>query len=318
MNDSDIFAGEKIRNISIDCISTDSDQMRKQFDDIDSLALSIKRYGLISPIVVKPTGSDQDKIYYKIVAGERRFRAMQMLDYNEIPCFVLHSVDYPSEAITVIENFQRKDISYIELSRYITRLWVSGALGDKQTIADMLSMSKSKLSKIFSLVHLCDTTLSDIEEKKLDLSLDVLYEISKFPNCHDQFTLLNNLESRETFRKTIKRLKDEYAAMRRGCSISELHEESEPVEDPSSVDESESLSDTVIVESDSKSDDSNSQSKMVVPSKKNIHTWIAVPVQGNDTWSFYQDTNAKTHLRVTASINIFKPGKKYRITIQEL
>ena len=95
-------------------IIQDSSQPRKYFDDkaIEELTLSIKRYGLLQPIIVKKTTDNK----YLIIAGERRWRAANLAGLEEIPVIIRESDDAESFTIALIENLQRENLNPLEES----------------------------------------------------------------------------------------------------------------------------------------------------------------------------------------------------------
>jgi len=94
-------------------------QPRKIFDEreTETLALSIRENGILQPINVRKYG-----INYEIVSGERRFRAAKLCGMQEIPCIVIEADDERSAVLALIENIQRKDLSYFEEAAAIERL----------------------------------------------------------------------------------------------------------------------------------------------------------------------------------------------------
>lgn len=138
-----------ITNIKMEKILPNRLQPRIVFQDeqIDELAESIKKYGVINPITVRKLG---DK--YEIIAGERRFKASKSIGLEEIPAFVIEADDKASAELALIENIQRKDLSPIEegLSydkilkiSEITQEELSKRLGKKQsTIANKIRLLK--------------------------------------------------------------------------------------------------------------------------------------------------------------------------------
>lgn len=101
----------KITEIPIQQISTKKNQPRKRMDKISELAVNIKKNGLINPISVEKTEENK----YKIISGERRYRAMTFLKWKTIPCIVRNRTKYDSLA----ENFCREDLNIIEKARAI-------------------------------------------------------------------------------------------------------------------------------------------------------------------------------------------------------
>ena len=78
-------------------------------NNIGELALSIKKHGLIQPIIIRKHGADE----YKIVAGERRWRASQIAKLNIMPSIILPS-DLDKDEVSLIENIQREDLKITE------------------------------------------------------------------------------------------------------------------------------------------------------------------------------------------------------------
>ena len=101
-----------IQNIKTSLIEPNKNQPRSVFDDekIESLASSIKEHGVISPIIVTPI----DNGMYRIVAGERRWRAAKKAKIKEIPAIVKKYSDEQVAEIALIENLQRENLNPIE------------------------------------------------------------------------------------------------------------------------------------------------------------------------------------------------------------
>ncbi len=100
-----------VKIIDINNIEANKDQPRKHFDDekLAELAISIAQYGVLQPIIVS-----DDNGKYKIIAGERRFRASVMAGLKEVPVVVSKVNRYTADKISIIENVQRDDLSAIE------------------------------------------------------------------------------------------------------------------------------------------------------------------------------------------------------------
>ena len=101
----------RIIEIPLTQISMGSCQSRSSFDEdgLRELAMSIRAYGVIQPVLVRST-----KEGYQLVAGRRRYRACQMIGMKTIPCMVKKLDDAQMIAISLIENLQRKELSYFE------------------------------------------------------------------------------------------------------------------------------------------------------------------------------------------------------------
>ena len=101
-----------IQNIKISLIEPNKKQPRSKFDDekIEALASSIKEHGVISPIIVTPIENGM----YRIVAGERRWRAAKKAKIKELPAIVRSYSDEQVAEIALIENLQRENLNPIE------------------------------------------------------------------------------------------------------------------------------------------------------------------------------------------------------------
>lgn len=101
-------------NIHISSIEANPYQPRTQFDEesLNELAQSIKTYGLIQPVTVRPVGNGK----YQLISGERRFRAAQIAGLTEIPAFVRTVDDAQSIQMALVENIQRADLNAIEIA----------------------------------------------------------------------------------------------------------------------------------------------------------------------------------------------------------
>ena len=103
----EIKEGEIVKNLKIIDIEPNKSQARKKFDteSLEELSESIKRYGVIQPIVV----TKKDK-YYEIIAGERRWRASKLAGLTEIPAIIKDNDERKNQEISLIENIQREDL----------------------------------------------------------------------------------------------------------------------------------------------------------------------------------------------------------------
>jgi len=109
----------ELRNIKIDEISADPAQPRHVFDEdaLDELAASVKEHGILQPIVVTPMGNG-----YKIVAGERRYRAALKAGLDRVPALVRTLSDQHRLEISLIENLQRRDLNVLETATAYLKL----------------------------------------------------------------------------------------------------------------------------------------------------------------------------------------------------
>jgi len=135
--------------IPIEKIIRDSEQPRKVFNDenIKELARSIKKHGLIQPIIVRKHNDE-----YKIVAGERRWRASQIAELNIMPSIILPS-DLDKNEIALIENIQREDLKITEEAIAYNNLIEKNKYSHEQ-LAEIVGKSRSNVTNILRILNL--------------------------------------------------------------------------------------------------------------------------------------------------------------------
>ena len=151
---------EKIHKIKITEIEPNKDQPRRIFnsESIDELAESIKKYGVIQPIIVS-----KKENYYEIIAGERRWRASKKAGLEEIPCIIRESEEKEKKEIALIENIQREDINPIEKARSFRAVLDEYGMTQAQ-LAETLGISRSALTNTVRLLNL--------DPRVIELALD--------------------------------------------------------------------------------------------------------------------------------------------------
>ena len=137
-------------------IEPDKNQPRKTFEKgaLEDLAASIKEHGLIQPIIVTPCGEDR----YRIIAGERRWRACRLAELEEVPVLVREYTPQEISEISLIENLQREDLNPIEEAmgyRYLSEVY---GLTQEQ-IAQKISKSRSAIANAMRLLALPEQIL---------------------------------------------------------------------------------------------------------------------------------------------------------------
>ena len=163
-NKVEIKEGEEIiHKIKVIEIEPNKNQPRRTFDSesIDELAESIKRYGIIQPIIV--TKKDD---YYEIVAGERRWRAAKKAGLEEMPCIVREDTERKNKEIALIENIQREDLNPIEKARSFRELLDEYGM-TQQELAETIGMSRSALTNTVRLLNLDPRVIELVIQRKL-------------------------------------------------------------------------------------------------------------------------------------------------------
>jgi ParB family chromosome partitioning protein len=158
--------GDDLREIAVDRIQPGKFQPRKHFDDdlLDELAASIKAQGLIQPIVVRAIGANR----YEIIAGERRWRAVQRAGLSEIPALVREVADQAVVAMALIENIQREELTPLEEAHAFQRL-IAEFSHTHQQVADAVGRSRASISNLLRLLDLPDEIKRLLDERKLDM-----------------------------------------------------------------------------------------------------------------------------------------------------
>lgn len=148
------FWARRVVKIPISMIDSNPAAARRHFDEVAILALahSIKKHGLLQPILVKKNGKGvYEKGRYTCIAGERRLRAHKMLGREEIFCFVL-SANLPSaDELTMVENLAREDLNMFEYAATFASVMQQHALSENQ-LAQELSTSEINVKNKLSLL----------------------------------------------------------------------------------------------------------------------------------------------------------------------
>lgn len=139
-----------VRDINIDEIDPNTDQPRKEFDKdaLEQLAQSIQEAGVLSPILVVENNGR-----YRIVAGERRYRASRLAGMSTIPCIVRNLTNVQQMEAALIENLQREDLNPIEEAMAIRSL-MSECDYTQEQAAKRLGKSRPAIANALRLLNL--------------------------------------------------------------------------------------------------------------------------------------------------------------------
>lgn len=139
-------------------------QPRKIFDEeaLQELADSIAKHGLIQPIVVRPEANGT----YRIIAGERRWRACRMAGLSEVPVAIKEIDDKALMEMALIENLQREDLNAVEEAKGYKALMETYGLTQEQ-VAESVGKSRSAVANTLRLLNLNDNELDALENNKI-------------------------------------------------------------------------------------------------------------------------------------------------------
>ena len=208
--------------IPIEKIFRDETQPRKEFnkEKINELAQSIKKNGLIQPLIVTKRITDT----FLLVAGERRWRAAQNTDLKVLPALLLPD-DLDKDEISLIENIQREDLKVTEEAKAYQQLIKKNDY-THESLSKIVGKSRSHITNLLRLLDLDDFFFDLLNKGKISMG-HARALIGKIPNDFDEYTL-NKIVSGKTSVRDLERNKRKIN-----------------VEEPNLIYEEKNLSDTI-------------------------------------------------------------------------
>src|SRR5688572_9756018 len=142
---------EGVTTIDVKSVRANPFQPRQEFDEneIRQLSESIKRQGLLQPVVVRPAGPG----FYELVAGERRWRASRLAGLESIPAVVKNVDDKKMLELALVENIQRRDLNPMEKARAFRQLMQQHGW-TQEDLADAVAMSRPAVANFMRLLEL--------------------------------------------------------------------------------------------------------------------------------------------------------------------
>lgn len=182
---------ERVHRILIQDITPNKDQPRRHFDEetLAELAVSIKQYGILQPLIVTPL----DEKTYQIVAGERRWRAAQLAKLEHLPAIIRTSEELEQLEIALVENVQRVDLSPLEQAASIRRLHDQFNM-DYENIAKRLGKATTTVQNIVRLLQLSPEAREALHKKRI--TEGHARAILALKNPKKQIELLNLIEQK--------------------------------------------------------------------------------------------------------------------------
>lgn len=163
LTDEEIKENEVIEKLKITEVEPNRNQPRKTFDEegIEELAESIKRYGVIQPIIVVKKDD-----YYEIVAGERRWRASKKAGLKEIPAIIREGTDRHNKEVALIENIQREDLNPIDKALGFRQLLDEYGM-TQQELSETVGIGRSTISNNLRILNLDERVQNLAREGKI-------------------------------------------------------------------------------------------------------------------------------------------------------
>ena len=156
----------KNNKVSLSDIIPNKFQPRKIFqeENLEDLTNSIKERGVIQPIIVRKSNTDNSK--YEIIAGERRWLAARKAGLHEIPVVVTEADDLKSLEFAIVENVQRHDLNPLEEAQGYKRL-IDEFSYDQDKVSKFIGKSRSYITNALRLLNLPADVLTYVEERKI-------------------------------------------------------------------------------------------------------------------------------------------------------
>jgi ParB family transcriptional regulator, chromosome partitioning protein len=152
--------------IKIDSIEINPHQPRLDFDPktIDELAISIRTYGLIQPITVRPIAHGK----YQLISGERRLRACKLAGLTEIPAYVRSADDLLSLQMALVENVQRENLNAIEIAVSYQRLLEECELSHEE-LSNKVGKDRTTITNYLRLLKLSRNAQIAVRDKQISM-----------------------------------------------------------------------------------------------------------------------------------------------------
>ncbi len=152
-----------VLELELDKVFPDENQHRKVFieESLEELAASIRLHGILQPIVVREIGGK-----YKIIAGERRYRAAKIAGLEKVPVIVRTLSDREAAELALIENLQREDLNPVDEARGYETL-ISTFKITQEEAADRVGKSRPAVANALRLLKLPDSCLDALRDGKI-------------------------------------------------------------------------------------------------------------------------------------------------------
>ena len=158
--------GGDIKTLHITLIEPDKEQPRKNFDEekLKELAENISEHGVLQPILVRPLGNGS----YRIVAGERRWRAARIAGLKDVPVVIREFDDAQAAQIALIENIQREDLDPVEEAKAFRRLMDDFGMTQEQ-LSKSVGRSRSGIANSVRLLSLPEDVQQMLSEGRISV-----------------------------------------------------------------------------------------------------------------------------------------------------
>ena len=166
MDDIQTEGSSAINEINLSEITPNPDQPRTFFNEesLEELATSIRELGIIQPLTLRKTGSDQ----YQIISGERRYRAAKMAGLDTVPAYIRTASDSELTEMALIENIQREDLNAIEVALTFKKLIEQYNLTQEQLSA-RIGKKRTTVANFLRLLRLPAEVQLGLRDRRVDM-----------------------------------------------------------------------------------------------------------------------------------------------------
>jgi ParB family transcriptional regulator, chromosome partitioning protein len=188
-----------IEDINLCDISPSQYILRSVMDGLEELALSIKRIGLLQPIIVRAK-----ETCFEIVAGNRRFEACKMLGNKKITCHIVELDDRSAFEISMIENVQRHTLNPVEEGLAFRRYVQEFGWGGISELAQKVSNSKSYISRRIKLASLPQNILDLVSQSKVNVT--TIEELFPITDIHAQSKVIKLIQDARLSSRMVRKI----------------------------------------------------------------------------------------------------------------
>lgn len=189
-----------LEDLDIKEITTSYHQLRVGYFDLAELAESIRKIGLLQPIIVRTNSSK----YFEVVAGYRRLNACKKLGWRKIACHIVDLDDKTAFEVSIIENVQRHTLNPIEEGLAFRKYVSEFGWGGVSELAEKLSISTSYICKRIKLTHLPKDIIDLIS--KFEISVSVGEELLPILDKNTQSKLTKLIHERQLSSRMVRKL----------------------------------------------------------------------------------------------------------------
>ena len=185
--------------VRVSQISSNRDQPRTTLGDLSDLVDSIRRHGVLEPLLVRRRGDEG----YELVSGERRFHAAMMAGLDEVPCVELEIDDRQALEIALIENLQRKDLSPFEEGEGFRTLIDSYGYTHEQ-VAKAVGRARVTVTEALKLLVIPAEVRAACRHADINAK-SVLLEIARAPDTEAMLRLVQEIVEEQLDRAELRR-----------------------------------------------------------------------------------------------------------------